>query len=145
MMVRLLTAILLIGIVTAGPVKIQKRRGVSLPLKYGVSRAHAGSNIRHDKRSPSSIIAEWKKQLARIKLKYGEANTPPAKRATSGSLNLTDTGYDSGYFTSVQVGTPRKFFYPIVQQYYMFADCSCNRPKAQTFNIDIGMCARMLS
>ena len=46
--------------VSAGPVEIQKRRGVSLPLKHGVSRSTRGLNVRRGnlKRSRSSIIAD---------------------------------------------------------------------------------------
>jgi len=110
----LLTVALLLVLVTAGPVQIQKRQGVSLPLKYGVSRAPAGSNIRRRnlKRSRSSTIADLKLQFERVKRKYfdAESDAPLRKRATSESVNLTDTRSDYSYFAQVQVGTPRKFY-----------------------------------
>jgi len=107
-----LFTVVLFVLVSAGPVNIQKRRGVSLPLKYGVSSAANGSNMRR-KRSPSPTIADLKKQLERVRHKYSDAPAPDSglrKRVTSESLNLTDNGNDFGYFTTVKVGTPRKFY-----------------------------------
>jgi len=116
----LLAVNLLFVLVTAGPVEIQKRRGVSLPLNYGVSSA---SNTRRGERSPSSIIADLKIQLERLKRKYSDepllpdSGVPLHERVTSGSVNLTDIVSDSSYFASVKVGTPRKF-YPTAQLYF---------------------------
>ena len=123
---------LLFVLVTAGPVEIQKRRGVSLPLKYGVSSASRGLG----ERSASSIIADMKMQLERVKRKYSDgplpdSDAPLRKRVTSGSVNLTDVAYDSTYFAPVQVGTPRKF-YPIAQQY---TDCSCIIPQRKALTL----------
>lgn len=112
--------------------EVQKQRGVSLPLKYGRGSSsyrafdfRQSGNMQRGKRNSSpSVIDDLNRQLARIKYKYGTGDryrsvpTPlPAperksfgKRATSDSLGLTDSGYDSSYFTSVQVGTPRKSY-----------------------------------
>ena len=113
----LVTVSLLFVFVSAGPVEIQKRRDVSLPLKYGVSRTTRGSNVRRGnlKRSRSSIIADLNLQLERVKWKYfdepaADSGAPLHKRVTSESVNLTDSGYDYTYFAPVQVGTPRKFY-----------------------------------
>lgn len=108
----LLTFALLVALVAAGPVKVEKRGAVSLPLRYGARKAIGRADIQRGKRSsPSSTIAQLRRQLARNKQMYGDGSVPAPflrKRVASGSLNLTDDGYDIGYHISVQVGTPRK-------------------------------------
>lgn len=126
----LLIATLLFVLVTAGPV--EKRFGVSLPLKRGVSRASGGANIDRRKRSDSSpVVADLRKQLARVKHIYGDGSVlAPSlhKRGISKSINLTDTGKDYTYFTSIQVGTPRKYYSTVHPLYLQIDHVSKRKP-----------------
>lgn len=114
-------------LVTARPVEIRKRGGVLPPPKYGVSNLPGGLNIR-GKRSRLSVIADFKTQLRRTTRKCcdGAPDPPLRRRPTSGPLNITDDGYDSTYFTTVQMGTVRSS----QRSHQCFCTaCSCIAPK----------------
>jgi len=139
----LVTVALLFVFVSAGPVEIQKRRGVSLPLKYGVSRVTRGSNVRRGnlKRSRSSIISDLNLQLEEVKRKYFDETAPVSdaplrKRITSESVNLTDIGYDYSYFAQVQVGIPRKFYATLQPSSFTDAPCIASKRKPSTSKLE---------
>jgi hypothetical protein len=92
---------------------------------------------RNLKRSRSSTIADLNLQLERVKRKYFDepapvSDAPLRKRIMSGSVNLTDLGYDSTYSVQVQVGTPRRFYATLQPSSFTNVPCIASKRKPST-------------